>query len=134
MRQYARLETSALLLRLASQVDRVAEAPHADAIHDLRVSIRRLSRCLRVFAQFYPRRSWRKLRRQLGVLMDTAGAVRDLDIAAALLAQAGISRRAAIMARLSAERRRNSRALQAEARHWKKGHRLTRGWRRRLEL
>jgi CHAD domain-containing protein len=133
MRAYASRETAALLQRLAAQVDRAAASADADSIHDLRVVIRRLSRCLRLFAQFYPDRAWRKLRQQLGRLMDAAGAVRDLDIAIALLAQAGIAARAAAVVRMSAERRKRSSAFLAEVGRWR-GHHWTRGWRRKLEL
>ena len=134
MRDYAKLETSALLQRLAGQVDHASIAGDADSIHDLRVVIRRLSRCLRLFAQFYPGRSRRKLREELGRMMDAAGAVRDLDIAIALLAESGLPRRSAAVARLSAERRKRSRVLLAEVRRWRRSRRLSRGWRRKLEL
>jgi CHAD domain-containing protein len=133
MRDYAKIETSALLQRLSGQVDHAAVAGDAGSIHDLRVVIRRLSRCLRLFAQFYPGRSWRKLREELGRMMDAAGAVRDLDIAIALMAEAGIRRRAAAMARLSAARRKRSSVFQAEVRSWR-SRRGARGWRRKLEL
>lgn len=132
MREYAKLETSALLPRLAAQVDHAAVSGDADSIHDLRVVIRRLSRCLRLFAQFYPGHSWRKLREELGHIMDAAGAVRDLDIAIALLAEAGIPRRASSVVRLSAVRRKRSSVFLAAVRRWS-GHRLARGWRRKLE-
>jgi CHAD domain-containing protein len=133
MREYARLETAALLQRLAAQVDLAATSGGADAIHDLRVVIRRLSRCLRLFGQFYPSRSWRKLRERLGTLMDAAGAVRDLDIAIALLAEAGVPRRAAAVLHLSAERRKRSAVFLTEVRRWKERG-WPRDWRRKLEL
>jgi CHAD domain-containing protein len=132
MRDYARLQTAALLERLAGQVDR-ASASDADSIHDLRVVIRRLSRCLRLFAQFYPGRSAKKLRAQLTALMDAAGAVRDLDIALALLAQAGLSPRSAAVVRLSALRGKRRRDFLAEVRRWR-GRRRSRCWRRKLEV
>lgn len=133
MREYAGAETSALLHKLAEQVDHAARAADADSIHDLRVVIRRLSRCLKVFAQFYPGRSWKKLRRSLSELMDAAGAVRDLDIAIGLLAEAGFSRRAAVVVHLTDERRKQGRAFLKAVREWK-GGRLKQHWRRKLEL
>ena len=61
MREYVRLQTAMLLRRLAFQVSRNARSGRdADAIHDLRVAIRRLNRCLRVFAEFYPGSSGRR--------------------------------------------------------------------------
>lgn len=133
MREHARRETSALLHRLADQVDHAAEAAEADSIHDLRVVIRRLSRCLRLFAQFYPHRRWRKLREDLGALMDAAGAVRDVDIAIALLAEAGLPPRAAVVVRLSAGRRKKRDAFLTEVRRWRI-RRLSKHWREKLDL
>jgi len=133
MRDYARGETAARLYRMARQAELAAESADAGAIHDLRVSVRRLSRCLRVFAQFYPGSSWKKLRERLRVLMDAAGAVRDLDIAIALLGEAGIPPRAAVVVRLRGERRKRSGDFLAEVRRWRDG-RLSRAWPRRLEL
>lgn len=132
-RDYARLETSALLRRVALQVDRAAQSADADAIHDLRVAVRRLNRCLRVFAQFYPGRSWKRLRRELNVLMDSAGAVRDCDIAVTLLAEAGLSSRSGVVSRLVAERRKQTSAFLREVKNWKR-RRLSRQWHRKLEL
>ena len=133
MREYARLQTAILLRRFAFQVNRAARSGDAEAIHDLRVAIRRLSRCLRVFAQFYPDSFWKRIRRQLGSLMDAAGTVRDRDIALELLAAAGLTRRAAIVMRLDAERRQAVADLMLEIRRWKSRD-LSRKWRGRLEL
>ena len=63
MRDYALAQTAILLRRLAFQANRAARTGDADAVHDLRVAIRRLSRCLRTFAQFYPDNSWKRMRR-----------------------------------------------------------------------
>jgi CHAD domain-containing protein len=119
MREYARQQTEALFGRLALEISRSAREGGADRVHDLRVVIRRLSRCLRSFSKFYPRRSWKKARAQLSELLHMAGAVRDRDIAIELLARAGISGRAAIVTRLSAERAKASRELAAEIRRWR---------------
>jgi len=133
MRDYARLQTAILLRRFAFQVNRAARSGDAESIHDLRVAVRRLSRCLRVFSQFYPDPSWKRIRRQLAELMETAGTVRDRDIALELLAAAGLPRRAAIVARLQAERRQAAADLLLEIRRWKSRD-LSRKWRSRLEL
>jgi CHAD domain-containing protein len=133
MREYVRVQTRILLRRLASQVYRTARSGDADAIHDLRVAIRRLSRCLRVFAQFYPGRSWKQMRRRLADLMDACGSVRDRDIAIELLEKAGVPAASALVRQLDAERRAADEELRRELRRWK-----DRGFRRqcwaRLEL
>ena len=133
MREFVRLETAVLLRRFAFQVNRAATSGDADSIHDLRVANRRLSRCLRVFSQFYPDPSWKKIRRALADLRDLAGAVRDLDIALELLAASGISPEAAIMTQLQAERRQAGQALVLEVRRWK-SRGFSRKWRIRLAL
>ena len=132
MQEYAARQTSALLERLAQQIARTSELPDDEAIHDLRVTIRRLSRCLRVFGAFYPGKSWKKLRRRLADLMDAAAAVRDLDIARELLVKAGLSPRSAAIMHLSRERANRSRALLAEVRRWQ-GREINQ-WNRKLEL
>jgi CHAD domain-containing protein len=133
MRDYARQQTSILLRRLAFQINRTATSGTPDSIHDLRVAVRRLSRCLRVFSQFYPDGSWKKLRRDLAELLEAGGEVRDRDIAIELLAQAGISPRAAVVTRLGAERHKAANKLLLELRRWKRGN-FSRKWRSRLEL
>lgn len=132
MRRHVRSETSALLRRLALQVN-LAAAADADSIHDLRVAIRRLGRCLLVFSAFYPGRSWKTLRKQLRVLMDAAGAARDYDIAMELLGEAGVAPGAAIVKSLAAARLQAREALALEIHRWQAGD-FSRDWRIRLEL
>lgn len=131
MREYARSRTGILLRHLADEVKRAAQSGDADAIHDLRVAIRRLSRCLRVFAQFYPDGSWKKVRVQLSELLHLAGAVRDRDIALALLSEAGVAKGAAVVARMEQERRQAGRELLAAVRNWRDGG-VAAKWRRQL--
>jgi CHAD domain-containing protein len=133
MREYVQVETALLLRRFALQLNLAATAGDADSIHDLRVAIRRLSRCLRIFSQFYPGRSWKKIRNELAQLLDRAGAVRDRDIALELLAASGIPPGAAIVARLQAERRAEGQELLLEIRRWSRRGSLPK-WRTRLEL
>jgi CHAD domain-containing protein len=133
MREFARQQTALLLDRLAAAVHRAARDADADSIHDVRVALRRLSRCLRVFAPFYPVGSWKKIRRRISGLMAAAGAVRDCDIAMELAAQAGVSSRSALLAHIAAERRKAGRDLLLEVRRWKSRD-YARRWRSRLEL
>ena len=133
MREYAVLQTAILLRRLAFQVNRAAKNGEAEAIHDLRVAIRRFSRALRAFAQFLPGRSGKKVRSQLAQVMAAAASVRDLDIALELLAEAGIAPRSAIVTRLATERRHASHGLRLELRRWRMRS-FSRKWRSQLEL
>ena len=133
MREFALLQTAVLLRRLAFEVNRAAKNGDHAAVHDLRVAIRRFSRSLRVFAQFYPPGSWKRIRRQLRELMEVAGGVRDRDIALQLLTEAGVPRGAAIVVRLENERHQAGIALQQALRRFRTGN-LSRKWRNQLEL
>lgn len=133
MRDYARQQTAMLLDRLAAVLDRAARSGDADSIHDIRVAMRRLSRCLRAFAPFYANKSWKKIRRRIAGLMAAAGAVRDCDIAIELVGQAGIAAQNVMVAQLAAQRRKSGRYLLLEIRRWKSRD-FPRLWRDRLEL
>ena len=133
MRDYARQQTAVLMGRLGVVLNRAAREADVDSIHDVRVALRRLSRCLRVFAPFYPDGSWKKIRRRIAKLLAAAGAVRDCDIAIELVGRAGVARRSAMVTQLAAQRRKAGRDLLVEVRHWK--HRdFPKRWRHRLEL
>jgi CHAD domain-containing protein len=133
MREFVRLQTVTLLRGLASHVNRAARTGDAEAIHDLRVAIRRLSRCLRVFARFYPARSWKPMRRRLSGLMDACGSVRDRDIAIELLEKAGVPAASPLIQQLDRERRAADEKLRRELRRWK-ARGSWRQWHVRLEL
>ena len=82
---YAIDQGTKLLRRLAHRLNQAASSPDPDAVHDLRVAIRRFQQFLRVFCQFLPDRTARKIRRRLRKIMKSAGEVRNRDIAAMLL-------------------------------------------------
>lgn len=133
MRKYARQQTKALLGNFARRLALAAETGDADTIHDLRVSIRRLSRGLRTFALYYPDQSWKSIRAQLRQVMQLAGAVRDRDIALACLTKAGVAAQAAIVARLKSERRQANAEFLARIRQWG-DEAVTRQWSRQLAI
>jgi CHAD domain-containing protein len=133
MRKFVESQTGILLRQFESQVSRTAKEGDAEAIHNLRVAIRRLRRCLQVFSEFYPGRSWKKNRSRLADLMDTAGEVRVRDIALDLLAAAGISPRSAAVRQLEGERRKAGHTLQQELGRWKERD-FARKWRKELEV
>jgi CHAD domain-containing protein len=133
MREYVRVQTGNLVRGLASQVDRAAATADVEAIHDLRVAIRRLSRCLRVFAPFYPGHSWKQMRRRLSGLMEACGGVRDRDIAIELLDKAGVGATSLLVRQLDEERRAAHEELRRELRRWNRTG-ILRRWSVRLEL
>jgi CHAD domain-containing protein len=133
MHDHARQQTALLLRRLTLVLDRAARDGNAQSIHDVRVALRRLSRCVRVFAPFYPPGSWKKIRRRISTLMAAAGAVRDCDIAIELIGRSGVAPRSAMLARLAAHRRKTKHDLLLEIRRWKSRD-FPHQWRKRLEL
>jgi CHAD domain-containing protein len=133
MRKFAHSQVDALLRRLAAQVKNTAESADADAIHDLRVAVRRLSRAVRSFAQFFPGKSWKPIRKQLSDLMDAAAAVRDNDVALELLEKAGVAKRARVALALQTRRRAAEAELREELQRWQ-AQNFTREWREALEL
>jgi len=133
LREFARLQTAALLRRLAFEVNRAAKNVDDARVHDLRVAIRRFSRALRVFAQFYPARKAKRIRRRLSELMVAAGGVRDRDIALMLLAEAGLPPDSTLAVSLASERDQAAGILAKELRRFRTGN-LSRKWRNRLEL
>ena len=133
IRDHAAGQASTLLRRLAFQANRTARNGDADSVHDLRVSIRRLTQCLRIFGQFFPLERGKKLQRKLSAVMDLASAVRDRDIALELLAAARIPSDSALAQALSQERAGAGRSLVARLERWRRrGYHEK--WRSRLEL
>jgi CHAD domain-containing protein len=61
------------------QVTRVREGFDPEAIHDLRVSSRRLRECLNVFAACFRKRQVTELRKELKALTNYLGAIRNTD-------------------------------------------------------
>src|SRR5580692_10544770 len=118
MKEFAQMQVSTLLRRLSAQVKRTAETADADSVHDLRVAIRRLSRALRSFAQFFPGKQWKRIRKELSSLMDAAGALRDSDVALELLEKAGVAKRARAALALQSSRRDAETKLREELQLW----------------
>jgi CHAD domain-containing protein len=131
--EYARERAAALLGRLEYEAGAVSKNSSAEAIHDLRVSIRRFSQCLRAFANFFPAGEEKRVRRGLKKIMGLAGEARNRDIAAALLKKAGVPRNVPIYTVLARERRAAYDELVASLRLWK-GRGTSQRWKERLGL
>jgi CHAD domain-containing protein len=83
--EYVNAQTEALLERMARQVSHTAKRCDSESVHDLRVEVRHLANCLRVFKQVFPERPRKKIRHQLQAIRNLAGEVRDRDIALEVL-------------------------------------------------
>jgi len=130
---YAAGQGSKLLRRLAHRVHQAASAPDPDAVHDLRVAIRRFQQFLRVFRQFLPDRTARKIRRRLRKIMKSAGEVRNRDIAAKLLRQTDRKSSLELSTRLARKRRQAEQDLIDRLNGLKKGD-FERKWHAKLQF
>lgn len=113
MRAFALDQTAARAEKMAAEVQRTVGSPDVEAVHDLRVSIRRFSQCLRTFRQWLPRGDRRRIRKRLKAVMDACSEVRDRDIALELTRGDGLPEDAALYRRLQADRTSAAVALQA---------------------
>lgn len=130
---YANEQASARLGKLAFQVQAAAKSMDADAIHDLRVAIRRFNQSLTVFAALYPKREAKKIRKRLGRVMEVAGEIRDRDIALEFFAEAGVRLDDPLSARIAGERRLAEHALAEKVKRWNRAN-FSAKWRSVLQL
>ena len=130
---YANQQASARLGKLAFQVQAAAESMDADAVHDLRVAIRRFNQSLTVFASLYPKREAKKIRKRLRRVMEVAGEIRDRDIALEVLAEAGVKPEDPLSARIASERRLAEHALAEKVKRWNRAN-FSAKWRSALQL
>lgn len=133
LRTYALQQTRTLLRRLAFQINRAGKGGDAEAVHDLRVAIRRFAQCLRVFEQCYPDGHARKIQRKLKTVMRAASAVRDCDIAMEMMTAAGVAKKSKARSAVEKERKRLERELAEAIRGPGKGN-FSRKWRVKLGL
>ena len=95
--QYAVEETELRLKRFSKNLRHAAKHPEdPEAIHDLRVSIRRVVQTSKTFRELLDPASVKKLRERLHKVMDLCAAVRNCDVALVLLDQVGITTGAAV--------------------------------------
>lgn len=95
---------SELLDHLSREMRQAAKNPNAEAVHDVRVAIRRLRQCLTVFAAMFPARASKNIHKSLREVLDAAGELRNLDIAVALLQESKLNRTAPLIADLRKDR------------------------------
>lgn len=133
MRAFVKQQASTLLRRLAFHVHEAAVLGTPDAIHDLRTSIRRLSECLRTFAEFFPPGQAESTRGKLKRVMDLSSEVRNRDIARELFLKAGWKEDDTRFASLAGERNAAKDALIARLQSWRQ-HDFSHRWRGALKL
>ena len=118
---------------MAYQAGHAATSRNPDSVHDLRVSIRRLSQSLRIFRELFPPGAAKKIRKSLKGLMQAASEVRNRDIALELLEQANMTADTALVQSITQERRDAEKVLLSALRRWNRRHSFQK-WRLRLGL
>ena len=131
--EYARAQAEALLERLAWQVSHTAKRCDPESIHDLRVEVRHLTNCLRVFKQFFAKSERKEIRYQLQALRKLAGEVRNRDIALEVLASILAAQDEDLTTQLAKERKQAEGELVKALHRWTRRN-LFRKWRGKLEL
>lgn len=126
--QFAALRASRLLGKLAFQVRHASRHPNEEAIHDLRVSIRRLSQCLREFRRLFPKRETKKILKELDRVMDLAAEMRNRDIAIKLIGKNEAIAELPLISTLRRERDEAKRSLTLALVHWRRRD-FSRKWR-----
>lgn len=83
---FAARRTQTALLRVEKQLKTATKHPEdADAIHDLRVAIRRCLQCLRTFGVLFEEDAVKRIRKRLRRLIRLCGETRNCDIAVGVL-------------------------------------------------
>ncbi len=133
-----RLETYAAkvlgerLDELVHDLERAAQSPDEERVHDLRVAVRRLNSALVVFKELTPKKASTSIRKTLSRLRHFAGPVRDRDICTAL-AEGGLGAEAAQVERLRRDRAGAAEKLRKRARKLLRKNPGS-AWRRALRL
>lgn len=89
MRDFASAKTLELLDTTVEALMTAAQSAGVEAVHKMRVSIRRLQQALRLFKQYLRKRGVERVKKQLKEIMTAAGELRNHDIAIALVRRLG---------------------------------------------
>lgn len=116
--QFAGHHVTKLLERLAFQIGSVKHSHDAEAVHDLRVAIRRFTQALVVFQPCFAPKEVKKIRRRLKDTMALAGQVRDCDIALKYLTELRSPEATALREEFQSRRQEANRALLAALKRW----------------
>jgi len=111
LRDFVHQRLAELDQRVQQERMRTADTPDVDAIHDLRVSIRRHTQALRAMQTMLPKKDVKEQRARLRRVMKLTAEVRNRDIALELLAAAGVEESSRLSRKLQRQRERASKAL-----------------------
>ena len=127
---FAANRTLGLLDDLAVQIKRTRKSPSPDAVHQVRVALRRFSQSLSAFRTLFVGKGVGKIRRKLRTLMSLAGAVRDCDVALKFIQK--WRGPAEIVVKLQQRRKESAQQLVSKLSQWT-GRRFHQTWRATLE-
>jgi CHAD domain-containing protein len=131
--KYAEAEAKDRLKIVSKNLRKTRKHPDdAEAIHDLRVAIRRYTQCLRTFIDVFDPAAARKIRRGLRKLMDRCGNVRNLDVATEVLETAGTPPAGSLKKDLRKQRKAAERDLRSALDEWQ-ARKTPRQWQHSLE-
>lgn len=85
MREFGISETHTLLESAAKGIRKAADNPDEEAVHKMRVGIRRFQQSVRLFGQFFRPKGLRQVKSDLKSVMTPAGELRNCDIAIRLV-------------------------------------------------
>lgn len=126
-------QSTGFLRALNLQAARALKFPGIEAVHDLRVAVRRFRQISKILKPWLPREESRLLRRELKELMGRAGWVRDRDIALDLLRAIEVPKNRRIVSELHQVRATSAHALH-ECLHDFQLRDTGAAWRRALKL
>jgi CHAD domain-containing protein len=121
------------LERLAFQVNSTTRTPNPEAVHELRVVIRRFLQSLTVFKTCFPRKNVKRIRKELKHMLKAAGLVRDHDVAVKILSQIPFRGADALIERFRTGRKLGEKGLVVSLKRWAAEKSLSK-WCNGLEL
>lgn len=113
LQEFASERLEQLRTRVEHEAGKTKDKPDEEAVHDLRVSIRRLMQAMRALQSMLPAKQRKRKRKRLRHWMDLAGEVRNRDIALGLVKEAGISAQTKLARQLAKERKHAAEQLSA---------------------
>jgi CHAD domain-containing protein len=116
--QFSATNVIKLLESLAFQAGRARRSPGPEAVHDLRVAIRRFSQGLDLFQHSLVPKVLKKIRRSLKDTLATSGEVRNCDIALEYLSKLREPGAVALQARVQLRRKEGAIALRQNLNQW----------------
>jgi CHAD domain-containing protein len=117
-REFAVEQAQRQLKHLGLQIYRTIKSSNTQAVHDIRVAIRRFSQANALCQTYFRAAGMRRHRRRLKKIMNGAGDVRNCDVALKLVAKFRVPHAAHIRSKLESQRKESARLLIAELRKW----------------